>query len=110
MSLGMDSIKALACPFINHRSLSDANTAGRGVVANFCPARQTAAFWRDIVFPNPDLHQIFERLLSVSDRTGEFVAVNVKTCGKVLALTGVWPRIRRIDYRSAQIWFVNPCY
>jgi hypothetical protein len=27
MSLGMDSIKALACPFINHRSLNSANTA-----------------------------------------------------------------------------------
>src|SRR5829696_9139842 len=37
--------------------------------------------------PNPVLHQIFGAMTLVSDRTGRFVAVNVKTCGKVRVLT-----------------------
>jgi hypothetical protein len=59
-----------------------------------------------IVFPNPVLHQVLERLLLVSDRTGRFVAVNVLTDGKVQALTGL--RIRRMNYGSALIGLLVP--
>jgi len=56
----MDSIKALACPFINHRSLSDANTAIWQVVARICPARQTAAFG-GLLYSEPGSAPSFER-------------------------------------------------
>src|SRR5215208_5015354 len=95
MSLGMDSIKALACPFINHRSLNDANTASRGVVTNFCPRQTNGGILAGYCSPEPGSAPNFSSGdLLVSDRTGEFVAVNVETCGKVRVLTGAanWTR------------------
>jgi hypothetical protein len=87
MSLGMDSIKALACPFINHRSLNDANTANRGVVAKNCPADKLRHF-AGHCSPEPVAAPSFRAVnLLVSDRTGRFVAVNVETRGKVRVLT-----------------------
>jgi len=54
----MESIKALACPFIYHRSLNDANTASRKIVANICPGQTTCGILAGIVFPNPVSHQV----------------------------------------------------
>jgi biotin carboxyl carrier protein len=88
----MESIKALACPFINHRSLNDANTASREVVANICPADKLRHFGRVIVVPNRVLHQVLRAMTLVSDRTGRSVAVNVETIGNVRALTG-WSEV-----------------
>ena len=110
MSLDMESIKALACPFINHRSLNSANTANREVVANICPARQTAAFGGYCI-PEPCLAPSFRAVTLVSDRTGEFVAVNVLTVGKVRVLTAwvllglAWPN----DYSEKRIAVHRNC-
>jgi hypothetical protein len=84
----MESIKALACPFINHRSLNDANTASREVVAKKCPADKLRHFGGYCI-PEPCLAPSFGALTLVSDRTGRSVAVNVETIGNVRVLTGV---------------------
>jgi hypothetical protein len=57
----MESIKALACPFINHRSLNDANTASREVVANICPADKLRHFGPVIVARTVFCTKFYER-------------------------------------------------
>jgi hypothetical protein len=57
----MESIKALACPFINHRSLNDANTANREVVANICPADKLRHFGPVIVARTVFCTKFYER-------------------------------------------------
>src|SRR5204863_9688204 len=95
MSLGMDSIKVLACPYINHRSLNSANTANHRVVASF----SQAVLWCSgrIVVPNGILHQDSSGRLVVSVVTGRFVA------GYVLKRRKVQPQIYTDLHRSPLI-------
>src|SRR5437762_1015245 len=101
MSLGMDSIKALACPYINHRSLNSANTANHRVVASF----SQAVLWCSgrIVVPNGILRQDSSGRLVVSVVTGRFVA------GYVLKRRKVQPQIRRISNKICAYASENHC-
>ena len=98
MSLGMDSIKTLACPFINHRSLNSANTTHGRLVTRICrdgcypegsdslQASQYVDSDGVIVVLNSGLYQIESgNLLLVSKTAVRFRNVTAKV--KVRAIT-----------------------